>query len=135
MALPYHLLAIELDTDPLARGYSGMTDEQAATSLSATDRTIPKQTMSGSEVLNAVDNAEWTALTDAERRTVFDVCHLGEQLNPFGVEATLMIGVFGGGSTTITNLAAARNLNVSRSQEIGFAPVARASDVQIARAL
>ena len=34
-------LKIELDADPLVRGYSGMTDQQAADSLNTVNRSIP----------------------------------------------------------------------------------------------
>ena len=89
--------------------------------------------MTGSEVLNAVNAGEWVALTDAQRQTVWDVVHLGD-VNPFGIEATLITNVFGGGSATITELADARKDDVSRADELGLGQV-RTGTVQQARAL
>jgi len=113
------LLKTELTEDPLTRDYSEMTDEAVAIDLNTVNRTLNRASMSGSEVLNAVNAAEWIGLTDAGRQTVWDIVHLGT-LNPFGVEATLLIEVFGGGSATITALAAARKDDVSRAVELGL---------------
>lgn len=126
------VLSDELTSDPLTRGYSGMTDEAAAADLNISYRSRNRTSMTGSEVLNAVDTTEWVGLTDAQRQTVWDVVHLGD-INPFGVEQTLMINVFGGGSDTITALASARITLVSRAIELGLGSV-RAGDVQRARA-
>lgn len=91
----------------------------AAGQLNAVNRTTNKTSMSGSEVLNAVDAGEWGALDAAGKQTVWDIVHLGT-VDPFGVEATLMTGVFGPPSATITALAAARKNNVSRAVELGL---------------
>lgn len=115
-------LAAELTTDPLGRGYSGMDDQQAADSLNTADRTRTRATMTGSEVLNAVDSGEWAALTAEEKQIVWDVVHLGD-INPAGIEAMLLTNVFGAGSTTITLLAAARQETVTRSEELGLGRV------------
>ena len=115
-------LKSELTSDPLTRGYSGMSDAEAATDLNTVYRTRDKVSMTGSEVLNAVDPTAWAALTDVQQQKVWDIVHLGT-LNPFGVEATLLIAVFGAGSATITALAAARKENVSRADEIGLGHV------------
>ena len=115
-------LKSELTVDPLTRGYSGMSDEAAATDLNTVYRTRDKVSMTGSEVLNAVDPTAWAALTDVQQQKVWDIVHLGT-LNPFGVEATLLIAVFGAGSATITALAEARKENVSRAGELGLGHV------------
>jgi hypothetical protein len=115
----YAKLAAELSDDPLAVGYAGMTDKQAADSLNAVNRTRNKTTMTASEVLNAIVISEWNALTDAQCQQIWDVLHIGD-INPFGVEATLFIAVFGGGSATIEALAAIRQEAISRADELGF---------------
>lgn len=115
-------LKAEVETDPLGRGYAGMTDQQLVDSLNAVDREVNRETMTGTEILNEINVAEWNALTNAQRQTVWDIVHLGT-INPFGVEATLMTSVFGGGSATITALAAARKVAVSRAQELGIGVV------------
>ena len=124
-------LKTEIDTDPLARGYSGMTDVEVATNLNVVDRTTGKSTMEATSVLNAIDKAEYTALTAANKALVWNVLHIGT-INPFGIEADLFVDVFGGGSTTITTLAALRLNNVSRGVELGIGNV-REGNVQEAR--
>lgn len=114
-------LAAELTSDPLTRIYSGMTDQEAADSLNAVNRTTNKSSMTGDEILNQVDAGDWAALTDDQRQTVWDVCHLGS-VDPFGVAATLLTDVFGA-STTIIALQAARKNNVSRAVELGLGTV------------
>ena len=45
----------ELTTDPLARGYSGMSDKEAADDLNTEYRTTPKATITGDEAFTATD--------------------------------------------------------------------------------
>jgi len=115
-------LASELTTDPLSRGYSSMTDAQAADDLNTEYRTRNKAVVTGSEIINNVDVTEWNGLTDAERHTVWDIVHLSE-VNPFGVEATLMVNVFGAGSATITSLSDMRTEDISRATELSLGAV------------
>ena len=115
-------LAAELTNDPLARGYSGKNDAEAAADGHTLYRTRQRTSMTGSEVLNAVDAGEWAALTDAQQQTVWDITHLGT-VDPYGIEATLMIGVFGAGSQTITNLAAIRQVTITRWDELSLGKV------------
>lgn len=124
-------LKAELTTDPLGRGYSGMTDEQAAVDLNTIYRTQNRELMSSSEVMNAIDITEFNALTAADEALIWNVLSLGE-INPFGVEATIFTNVFGGGSTTITTLSVARQSSVSRAQELGLGAV-REGTVTMAR--
>jgi hypothetical protein len=126
-------LASELTTDELERGYSGITDTEAADSLNAKNRTRNKTSMTGSEILNAVDAGEWATRTAEQKRIVWDIAHLGTA-NPFGIEATLMTSAFAGsGGATINALIAARVESISRATELTLGNV-RAADVQRARA-
>ena len=125
-------LKVELTDDPLGRAYSGMSDTAAATSLNEVNRFRNRTTMTGSEILNAVDVGEWTGLSNAEKQTVWDIVHLGE-VNPFGVEATLVLSVFSApDSPTIAALIAVRKESVSRATELGLAYV-YPGDVENAR--
>lgn len=124
-------LKAELTGDPLTRGYAGMTDAQAATNLNAVNRTRNKTSLTGSQVLNAVDKTEFNALVAANKQLVWDILHLGD-LNPFGIEADLMTDVFGGGSTTIAALAVLRVEAISRAVELGLG-VVKVGHVQMAR--
>ena len=129
----YLLLRNELDTDPLSRGYAAMSDLEAATSLNVVNRSRNRTSMTASEVLNAVDPTQYAALTDADKRTMWDVLHIGT-INPFGVEATLFTQIFGAGSATIVALAALRVEAISRAEELGLG-IVRESDVFKARAI
>ena len=124
-------LKAEIDADPLARGYSGMDDAAVAVSLNAVNRTTNKATMEATEVMQAIDSAEFAALSAADKQTVWDVLHIGT-INPFGIEATLFTSAFGGGSATITALASLRKNDVSRAGELGLGSV-RAGNVEEAR--
>ena len=94
--------------------------EIAAGQLNAVNRTLPIATLTASEVFNAFDPTEFTALTNAEEAQIFNLLAFGE-LNPFGHEATIFIDVFGPDpSTTIQNLNAIRTRPVSRAEEIGL---------------
>ena len=112
------ILSDELTNDPLNRGYAEMNDEEVAININFLDRTFNRPSMTSSEVLNAIDITEWSALTDAGQQQIWDVIHMGN-INPFGVEATIFIAVFGNGSDTIKALAAARVENVTRATELG----------------
>ncbi len=117
-------LKAELTDDPLSRGYSAMSDVEASASLNEINRERNRSSMTGSEILNAVNDNEWIALSEADKQTVWNIAHLGE-VNPFGVEATLMLLVFDAAeSPTITALRAARKEAVSRAVELGLGFVA-----------
>lgn len=113
----------ELLNDPLAWGYSGMTDQQCANQLNseATGRTVNRKTMLATEVYNAVDEAEFVALSADQKQEIWDIVHMGE-VNPFGLEAQRFTSIFGGGSNTITLLASLRLRTVSRAVELGIYP-------------
>ena len=116
-ALRTELVAGHPDT-----GAYNVDAEIAAGELNAVNRTTNKTSMSGSEIINAVDKAEFIALTNAAEAQFWNVVHLGD-LNPFGIEADLLIDIFGGGSTTIIALQALRKNSVSRAVEIGLGGV------------
>lgn len=126
-ALKSELLAGHPDTGP----YSG-NSSAAAAELNVENRTRNRERVTGSEVLNAVDQAEFLAATDAQRTRVWNLVHLGT-LNPWGIEADLLLDIFGAGSATITALAAIRVEPTSRASELGFETV-EAGHVQRARA-
>ncbi len=109
----------ELLTDPLSRGYSTMTDQEAADDLNTAYRTRDRTSMSASEVYNAVDQTNWVALTAVDQAEIWNILHLGE-VNPFGREASRFVAIFGGGSVTITALQAARVESITRAQELGL---------------
>lgn len=133
----YEALKAEILADPLGRGYAGMTDQQAADDLNTEYRTRNRESMSASEVLNSVDVTEFNALTAENQTRFWQLMGLGT-LDPFGVESTLMVGMFGGGSATITTLAGLRIITLSRAAELNLAGVSgsvSATHVANARAI
>ncbi len=125
--LKAELLAGHPDT-----GAYNADDAVAATQLNIVNRTRNRATMTGSEVMNAIDKTAFVGLSDANRQMVWDILHLGE-INPFGREAELFADIFGVPSDTITALQAARVDNISRATELGLARV-REGTVAQARA-
>jgi hypothetical protein len=124
-------LKAELTADSLTRDYSGMDAAAVAADLNTVYRTRNRTTMNGSEILNATVKSEYVALSDAKKDRYWQLLHLG-QINPFGIEAALLIDIFGGGSGTITALAAARKDNITRGDELGIGKV-KVGHVQEAR--
>lgn len=91
----------------------------AASQINAENVLVPKDTMTGSEILQSINAGEWAALTNAQQQLVWDIVHLGT-INPFGVEATLITGVFPDGGLTLVALAAARQELVSQATKLGL---------------
>ncbi len=115
--LKSELLAGHPDT-----GAYSADDAIAANEINAVNRTQNKASMSGSEVANAIDIGEFNALSAGDEQLIWNVIHIGD-IDPFGVEATIFTNVFGGGSVTITALAADRKTPVSRAQELNLGRV------------
>ncbi len=134
MAMNYITLSNEINSDPLARGYAGMSDQEVADDLNTTYRTKNKTTVLGSEVLNATDDAEFTALSDVNKDRWLALCAV-EQINvTSGVAKSLEASIFGPGTTTRTNLLTLRTESISRATELELETVL-SGDVQYARTL
>lgn len=103
--------------DPLNRGYLAMNRGEILIDMNTVYQTTNKSSLTGSEILNAVDKAEYLALTDPNKQVMWDIVHLGN-INPFGIEADLFVDIFSGGSATITALQALRINNVTRGQKL-----------------
>ncbi len=133
--MDYVALKAELDTDPLTRGYAGMTDEQVVTDLNTENRTRIKDSLTGAEIYSVTDGTEFAALTDAAKAQWLALCAI-ESIDPNNgtPAAALTTDLFGGGSTTQGALVALREETVSRAVEIGLGNVI-IGDVQNARAL
>lgn len=126
-------LKTELDTDPLTRGYSGMTAEEAADSLNTVNRTKP-QSVSSAEAQAAVVATEYLALADALRDLWLAILTTGTiDVNNANIVAQVR-EVWDVGTTTRTNLAALATRAVSRAEEIGL-PRVKPGHVEEARRL
>jgi predicted flap endonuclease-1-like 5' DNA nuclease len=132
--MDYQVLNTELTTDPLTRGYAGMTDEEAATDLNTVYRTLPVDTVPGSDIFNNTDDAEYGALTAEQQNRWLNMCGVTDIDVSSGVAKSLEAELFGVGTTTRSNLAALKTRDVSRGEELGFGLV-RVGDVEFARGL
>lgn len=132
--MDYQALWTEISTDPLSRGYAGMTDAEIAESLNTADRTITRDTLGSAEIYEQIVVSEFQALTDGEKTLVRDILGLGGniQVGPGTKARTVLINVFGAGSQTITDLAAALEQTVSRAAELDL-PRIYVHDVATAR--
>ena len=117
-------LQAERTDDPLTRGYSGFTDAQFFTSITAVDRPDSRTIMSAGEVFQAIVPSEFQALNVADQDRVDRVLGLGAEIiigpgnSPNAVQE--LVSTFGGGSATIAALAALRDQLQSRVTEIGL---------------
>ena len=119
MSLDYAALTAELSGGHPVTGAYDADAATAAGQLNALNIDQNRDTMTGSEVLNEIDKTEFDGKTDIQKQRVWDIMHLGE-LNPFGIEADMMIEIFGGGSATIAALNAARKTQISRAAQLGL---------------
>ncbi len=131
MAINIEALSAELIAGHPDTGDYDADDSVATGQLNAVNRVLNKSSMTASEVYNAINVTEWLVLTDAQRQEVWDILHLGT-INPFGLEETRFVSIFGGGASTITALAAARKTDVSRAVELGLGVIG-SNHVELAR--
>ncbi len=130
----YTILGNELEADPLVRGYSGMTDAEAAADLNTVYRAITATHLSGSDIYENIDNVEFLAKTAAQQQEVWDIIHLGDSIDvqPGSKARTRFVALFTAGSDTIIDLLAFLQTLVSRATELGIAGV-KTSDIYKAR--
>ena len=129
--MDYVALAAELTAGHPDTGPYDADDGIAAEQLNTLNRTRNRGTMSATEVLNAADAAELSALSDTALQIFMGLLGMGS-LDPFGREAIIVSRLFGSGSVTVSTLATARVEEVSRAEELGLG-VMKAGYVQQAR--
>lgn len=124
----------EIDSDPLTRGYAGMTDEQVAADINTVYRTRNRASMTGDEIFNSFDATEYNALTADQKRDLLTLC-ARDTIDPFGTaNVNVITENFGGGSTTASTLNTLRVENVSRADELSLGNIT-ASHVSHARSI
>lgn len=134
------LISIELTTDPLVRGYSGMTNQQAADDLNTVYRTRNKDFMTGDEIFQSTVPSEFNALDSGSGTTSDQQGHWisfcgRSEVDPFATaNVQFVTSIFGGGSTTVSNLSTNRVENVSRTDELNLGRVEE-KHVRLARTL
>ena len=112
-------LKTEVTTDPLARGYSGMNDEQIADSLNTPTRTADRETLTGGLVMASIVRTELNALAANDKTYVQAVVNAGEM--PITPQLkTELSAVFPAGSGTRANIVALLKRTGSRAEELGI---------------
>lgn len=119
----YSKLRNEIQADPLARGYAGLTDAAVADSLNTVNRTVDRTVIPTYEIINATVPADWTALSAAEKQRYQTLTGAGQidASNP-NVRAAFL-AMFAAGTTTRANLAAIQSKTMSRADELGLGTV------------
>lgn len=127
-------LKSELASDPEALGYTG-DDQDDADLLNQVNRPRDRTTMTGKEIKDAIDTGEWDSRTDHQQQIVLQMV-TRDDLDPFGIDAHIMINAFPVAGPTLTKLAADRVETVSRIREleIGFGDEVSVGYVAKARA-
>ena len=127
------ILSDELTTDPLGRGYGGMTDGEAAVDLNLLYRSKIAEQMSGDEIFQQTDPPEFSSLQQHKQDLWLAFC-ARDVIDP-GATANeeLVKWIFGAGSVTVASLVATRSLSISRGDELGLGHV-KHGHVQQARA-
>lgn len=113
--------------------YGALSDAEVADKLNLKEVTSTKQYLSGSEIFNATNDAEYAALTDAQKGSWDALCAIDSIDTLNGVAKAREVELFGVGTTTRSNLQAARQSLISRAQELGIK--VREGDVTAARAV
>ena len=133
--MDYPALKTELLAGHPGTGAYDADDTIAAGELNAVNRTRQRDFVTGSEILNATDDAEFSALLDAEKDTWLIMCGVESIDTSSGIAKSLEADLFGGGTTTRTSLLAVKTEDISRATEIGLDKPPNASHVAYARSL
>lgn len=116
----------EITNDPLSRGYSGMTAAEITASLNTANIAGPEKTsVSGAEIYNAIVPSEWSALNATQQQYVRDIFSLGDAIDvSSGTNTrTVLLSIFGAGTTTRTNLAELVATQISRAEQLDLGTV------------
>jgi len=126
----------EISTDPLSRGYEGMSDAEVATDLNTLYRSQTRDTLDSAEIYERIDVAEFQEKPADAKVYVRDILGLGQSVfvGPGSKARTVLLAIFGGSSLTIQVLASALEVPISRAAELGLGTV-KPGHVQDARTL
>jgi hypothetical protein len=140
MAIDYQALKAELLAGHPVTGAYDADDQIAADQLNAVNRQRNRTAMTGDEIFEATNQAEFEALDKGQGNTSDDYGHwlifcARNELNPFSTaNVNFVTDMFTAGSTTLANLNNLRREDVSRAVELGLGSP-NAGDVGIARSL
>lgn len=126
------ILKTELNVDPLSRGYSTMSDEEAAADLNTIYRTVDRDYVSGWEIFNVTDDSEYSALSDSQKASWDVLCSIEYIDTTNGIAKSREAELFGPGTTTRSSLASLKTQIISRAAELGLGTI-KAGHVEEAR--
>lgn len=127
-----NVLRAELDSNPGL--YGAMSDVEVERELNAVDKQETRQYVSGSEIYNAVNDAEYAGLSDAQKDVLRSMASIDQIDTSSGVAKADIQFALAGQATSIANLQALKTTLVSRASQLGLGRV-RIGDVTNARAL
>ena len=132
------LVKLRTELDGLHPGTTDPYDADnaiAMVQINAVNRTNPESTITGSQIFNATDDSEFTALsTNNDRERWVSLCGILDIDTGTGIAKSLEAELFGGGTNTRANLLALMNPPASRAVELGLGIVGE-GDIAAARAL
>lgn len=140
--MDYQKLRTELTTDPVALGYSGLTDTPAAAKLNALDtgRTLNRTSVPTSEVRNAIEDGAWpdpgnasTRVSESKLRALLQMASIDASNANIRAAFGTIFPNSGATAATRTALLALATRTVSRAEELGLEAVTPV-DVTRARA-
>lgn len=125
--MDYTVLKNEIDTDPLARGYAGMTDSEVATDLNTEYRTFNRTSITGEDLARLSDGSELSNLVGRQFALWQTYCGLEVISIETGTETReALAALFPAGSDTRAQIVAfiQENISISRAAELGLEEVA-----------
>ena len=121
--MDYTILKNELETDPETRGYSGMSDEEAADDLNTVYETTPIRSVPSQDVFEAIVPGEYDALSADEKDKINTMLAMGS-VDPYGPNTRAVFqAIFGAVTTTRTNLLALREVGATRAVFLGLGTI------------
>lgn len=134
MAINLTALKAEITTDPLTRGYSGMSDDAIAASLAVPNRQADREALDSGTLVASIVSADYVGLTANQK----DYVRLVAMATSVPLTAALkseLGAIFPAGSTTRANLIALQKRPGTRAEELNLGGQPTASDVANAKRL
>lgn len=118
----FEILKAEVTTDPLARGYAGMTDTELTADLNTAYRTRTREFVTRQELWDAIVLSDVAALNANNTASFWNFMHMlpEENVSTGGNNRVFLIALFGNPSPTYTALVALAITSISRANELSL---------------
>ena len=109
-------LRAEIDNDPETLGYAGKTHEEVADLMNTKSFPVNREKVTRADIMGAIDDAQWGALSAANKLLLLTFVGMTEDIDPFGWGAMVIKDIFDSvpGNATMQALAQVRKKNRSR---------------------